>query len=153
MPRLRIRANRFFSTIASFLNRIPEPKKAHFPKPNANMLLPPPQEYEITVQEFDKLRSDNDTGSYRLVDCREEDEYAICRIENAELIPLSNFKAGASQLLSEEDPRPVIVYCHHGMRSLQAVSYLREKGLGKVWSLAGGIEQWSSEIDPTVPRY
>ncbi|MDF1815705.1 MAG: rhodanese-like domain-containing protein [Verrucomicrobiales bacterium] len=88
----------------------------------------------------------------RLVDCREEDEFAICRIEGAELIPLSRFGELAPTLLGNEE-RPVVIYCHHGMRSLQATGFLRQRGLEKVWSLSGGIERWSVEIDDSVPRY
>jgi len=47
----------------------------------------------------------------------------------------------------------VICYCHHGMRSLDAAAWLRFQGITKAKSLAGGIERWSVEIDPKVPRY
>jgi len=98
-----------------------------------------------------------------LVDCREEDEHAYCRIEGSMLMPLSRFPeevagrwGGPGTPVSrpgEEGGRPVVVYCHHGMRSLHATAYLRERGRPRVWSLAGGIERWSTEIDPAVPRY
>ncbi len=48
---------------------------------------------------------------------------------------------------------PILVYCHHGMRSLRAVEMLRHLGYGAAQSVTGGIEQWSVEIDPKVPRY
>jgi len=119
------------------------------------MNFPSSQELEISVQELADLNESEKSGEFRLVDCREEDEFAICRIENAELIPLSNFQEGSAKLIPAEDvgEQNVIVYCHHGMRSLQATNYLRHKGLTKVWSLAGGIDQWSVQIDPEVPRY
>ncbi|MGE9290492.1 MAG: rhodanese-like domain-containing protein [Puniceicoccales bacterium] len=49
--------------------------------------------------------------------------------------------------------RPIIVYCHHGMRSLRVTEYLRSRGIDQAQSMAGGIDAWSLEIDPTVPRY
>ncbi len=87
-----------------------------------------------------------------LVDCREQDEYDHCRIETSRLIPLSQF--GELATVSLTDPRDsIVVYCHHGMRSLQATQFLRAKGYGKVFSMRGGIDAWSTEIDPDVPRY
>ena len=91
----------------------------------------------------------------RLIDCREDDEFALNRIEGAELIPLSQFAELAPQRLigEEAEKMPVVIYCHHGMRSLQATHFLRRHGVAKVWSMAGGIDAWSLEIDPEVPRY
>jgi rhodanese-related sulfurtransferase len=52
-----------------------------------------------------------------------------------------------------DEALPLVVFCHHGMRSLQVVSWLREQGLEGCVSMQGGIDQWSREIDPAVPRY
>jgi adenylyltransferase/sulfurtransferase len=49
--------------------------------------------------------------------------------------------------------RPLVVHCHHGGRSLRVANWLREQGFSQAQSMAGGIDQWSLEIDPTVPRY
>jgi rhodanese-related sulfurtransferase len=51
------------------------------------------------------------------------------------------------------DEASVIVYCHRGVRSLQVVNWLREQGLATCQSMAGGIDRWSLEVDPKVPRY
>ncbi|MDF1852718.1 MAG: rhodanese-like domain-containing protein [Verrucomicrobiales bacterium] len=118
--------------------------------------LPSSDELEISPAEVASLRKDTDSPSFRLVDCREEDEFQLCKIEGAELIPLSRFGELAPGLLlpaEGESETPVIVYCHHGMRSLHATLFLRERGLSSTWSMSGGIDQWSSEIDPKVPRY
>jgi rhodanese-related sulfurtransferase len=88
----------------------------------------------------------------RLVDCREEDEFAICNIAGAELIPLTRWVERAAQVLPDPD-QPILIYCHHGMRSMQAARWLEARGYTDVRSLTGGIERWSAEIDPTVPRY
>lgn len=87
------------------------------------------------------------------VDCREEDEHSICHIEGAQLIPLSNFASAMEAALPEDKNQPIIVHCHHGMRSLQASNFLRQKGYPNTWSLSGGIDLWSREIDSKVPRY
>jgi adenylyltransferase/sulfurtransferase len=85
-----------------------------------------------------------------LVDVREQWEYDVCRIEGARLVPLGSLAASLNTL---PDVDEVICYCHHGMRSLDAAAWLRFQGFAKAKSLAGGIERWSVEIDPRVPRY
>lgn len=117
-------------------------------------MFPSPETPEISPEELAFLAKDPDGPPFRLVDCREEDEYALCRIEGAELIPLSRFGEEAMRkIVQSDDPRPVIVYCHHGMRSLHATMFLRQRGKKETWSLAGGIDLWSRQIDPEVPRY
>lgn len=91
-------------------------------------------------------------GSLRLIDCREEDEWLLCRIGGATLVPLSTFAESVSAW-DNTAPAPLVVYCHHGVRSLQAARYLRAKGFEKSFSLAGGIDAWSEEVDRSVPRY
>lgn len=113
--------------------------------------MPPQDELEIFPSDLQKIL-ESDSKAIRLIDCREEDEFAHCRIEGAELIPLSRFTELALPLLKDEE-KPLVVYCHHGMRSLQATQFLRQKGVEKTWSLNGGIERWSTEIDSDIPRY
>lgn len=92
-----------------------------------------------------------------LLDCRREDEWARCRIDGAVLIPMDQIEQRLDEI--EEDDqgrgrrRPVIVYCHHGRRSLQVTGTLRGHGFTDVKSMAGGIDLWSLDIDPSVPRY
>ena len=88
--------------------------------------------------------------SVLLVDVREPWEHRLCRIEGARLIPLGSLAASVSTLPDESE---LICYCHHGMRSLDAAAWLRAQGFEKAKSLAGGIERWSREIDPKLPRY
>ena len=85
-----------------------------------------------------------------LVDVREPWEHQLARIEGAKLIPLGTLPASLQTLPDVEE---LICYCHHGMRSLDAAAWLRSQGIEKAKSLAGGIERWSVEIDPQVPRY
>jgi adenylyltransferase/sulfurtransferase len=85
-----------------------------------------------------------------LVDVREPWEYELCRIPGARLIPLGTLPAALNAMLDRDD---VICYCHRGMRSLDAAVWLRQQGVENAKSMAGGIERWSAEIDPNVPRY
>jgi rhodanese-related sulfurtransferase len=82
---------------------------------------------------------------------READEHRIARIEGAELIPMREIPQSLPSL--DGGDLPLVVYCHHGVRSLNVVSWLRQQGVEDCVSLAGGIERWSLEIDPSVPRY
>jgi rhodanese-related sulfurtransferase len=91
-------------------------------------------------------------GAPRLIDVREPDEFAICRIAGAELIPLSELASVAAWRLSDRS-QELVVYCHHGVRSLRAVQWLRARGWSGARSMAGGIEAWSLRVDPAVPRY
>ena len=85
-----------------------------------------------------------------LLDVREPWEYDLCRIEGAKLVPLGSLAANINGLLGVDE---VICYCHHGMRSLDAAAWLRFQGIEKAKSLSGGIERWSTDVDPHVPRY
>src|SRR5437660_11747603 len=85
-----------------------------------------------------------------LMEAREPWEYAWGRIEGAKHVPLGTLAASLETL---PDVDEVICYCHHGMRSLDAAAWLRFQGIERAKSLAGGIERWSIEIDPQVPRY
>ena len=85
-----------------------------------------------------------------LVDVREPNEFEIGRLDGARLAPVDRL----AELLSTIDlERDVVVYCKVGTRSAQAVRQIRAAGFTRVWNLAGGIDRWSAEIDPTVPRY
>jgi rhodanese-related sulfurtransferase len=105
-------------------------------------------ELEISVAE---LRKKIKAGEpFLLIDVREPWEYETCRIEGAQLIPMRAIPANLQQLDVDQD---VICYCHHGQRSLDVAVWLRGQGIESAQSLAGGIDSWSMEIDPTVPRY
>ncbi len=86
---------------------------------------------------------------FLLLDCRELWEHQAARIEGATLIPMKEIPRRLGEISSAQ---PVIVYCHAGMRSLDVASWLRQQGVN-ARSLNGGIDRWSREIDPKVPRY
>ena len=104
--------------------------------------------WEVTPREVKSLLDKREP--FVFIDCRLPNEYAITNIEGAKLIPLGAVPANLQALDTDED---VICYCHHGMRSLDVAVWLRNQGVAGARSLAGGIERWSLEIDPQVPRY
>ena len=85
-----------------------------------------------------------------LLDVREPFEWDIAHLEGARLIPLGQLPARLGELDGHAD---IVAYCHHGMRSLQAVEMLRAAGFSKVRSLDGGIDAWAREVEPNLPRY
>lgn len=87
-----------------------------------------------------------------LIDCRQPDEYAHCRIEGSTLIPLGELRERAAEI-DTPDGAFVVVYCHHGVRSLTGAMMLKMAGIENVASMSGGIEAWSLLVDPSVPRY
>jgi rhodanese-related sulfurtransferase len=87
-----------------------------------------------------------------LIDCRQPEEYAICRLPNSTLIPLGELSVRAAEIEVPAGAK-VVVYCHHGMRSLTGTAVLIRAGLTDVASLSGGIDAWSALVDPSVPRY
>ncbi len=103
---------------------------------------------EITPAE---LKACLDRGEHiRLIDVREPDEHAVCHIEGAQLIPMRTVPQHLQDLDNDE---VLCVFCHHGVRSLNVVNWLRGQGVENCQSMAGGIDRWSREIDPQVPRY
>jgi rhodanese-related sulfurtransferase len=89
---------------------------------------------------------------FLLLDCREPDEHAIARIGGAVLIPMQTIPERLAELEPHRTSR-IVVHCHHGVRSLRVTRFLRERGFTAAQSMTGGIEAWSREVDPAVPRY
>ncbi len=85
-----------------------------------------------------------------LVDVRNAPEWEICHLPEARLLPLPELPARVHELSSADE---LVVYCKTGVRSAQAVEFLQTAGFRKLAHLAGGIDRWAVEVDPTVPRY
>lgn len=103
---------------------------------------------EISAAEAAKLRETNPNAVF--LDVREHSELAICRINGALHVPMGEIPERADSIPKEF---PVVVFCHHGMRSAHVQRYLEAKGFENLINLAGGIHAWSLEVDPQVPRY
>jgi adenylyltransferase/sulfurtransferase len=104
--------------------------------------------FAITVKD---LKAKLDTGEKPvLVDVREPWEYALAKLEDSVLVPLATLPQSLDKLDRNAE---IIAYCHHGMRSADATSFLLQQGFPNVKNLIGGIDAWSVQIDPKVPRY
>jgi rhodanese-related sulfurtransferase len=104
--------------------------------------------YEITPSELRQCQERNQ--EIIVLDVREPWEREAASISGSRHIPMADVPAR----LQEIDPDAhIVVYCHHGVRSLSVTDWLRQQGHERVQSLAGGIDRWSVEIDPKVPRY
>lgn len=112
-------------------------------------------DHEICVRDLqEKLQecaSNTSAESVYLLDVREPWEAELCHIPGAQLIPMGEMPSRAHQ---ELDPDAhIVVYCHHGGRSLSVVFWLREQGFERTQSLAGGIDRWAQTADPSMARY
>ena len=98
-----------------------------------------------------EVKSLLDSGPVVLLDVRQPDEHGICALPGSVLIPLGELPARVAELDPTDDM--VVVYCHHGVRSLRGAAILTQAGFPNVASMAGGIDRWSLAVDPAVPRY
>ncbi|MFB6347009.1 MAG: rhodanese-like domain-containing protein [bacterium] len=106
-------------------------------------------ELELTAESVrDRLENDE---SLTLLDIRKPREREVATLSNDVWIPMEEVPENLDSI-AEKD-RPLIIYCHHGMRSMKVTQYLREEGLDDVYSLAGGIDYWARKIDPEMNRY
>jgi len=87
---------------------------------------------------------------FELIDVRETFECEIAQIDGAKLIPLREIAERADELQRED---PIVIHCHSGQRSAQAVRLLQQRGFANVYNLEGGIDAWSDQVDPGVPKY
>lgn len=108
---------------------------------------------QISVDELARRMSDaNET--LQLIDVREPEEVAIANIPDFRNLPLSQFAEWSSAIHTQFDPEAeTLVMCHHGMRSAQMCQWLVQQGFSNVKNVAGGIDAYSTYIDPRVPQY
>ncbi len=107
---------------------------------------------EISPTDVSYLMGRPGARDFRIIDCREDDEWEVCRLADAQLVPLSRFGELAARVFTDVGEN-LIVYCHHGVRSLRAAQWLREHGFSKAQSMRGGIDAWADMVDPDMPRY
>lgn len=103
---------------------------------------------QISVKELKQLRDQN--PDLYLLDVREQDEWDIAKIEGAHLKPLSSLKENFQDIPKDKQ---VYCYCKMGGRSAKAIEFLKSQGYSHLTKVQGGIQAWSEEIDPTIPRY
>ncbi len=103
---------------------------------------------EITPREVKGMLERGD--KFLFVDVREKWEFETSWIDGAVLVPMREIP---SNLAKFEEADNIILFCHHGIRSLDAAAWLRSQDIAGAKSMAGGIDRWSAEIDPKIPRY
>ncbi len=110
----------------------------------------------ISPKDLNKILGDDSYEKPFIVDVREDNEIAIASFSFSVLhLPLSqaaNWSVKIEELLPKD--QPIVVVCHAGVRSFNFATWLLEQGFTQsVWNLEGGIDAWSKEVDPSVPRY
>jgi rhodanese-related sulfurtransferase len=105
---------------------------------------------QVSVKELARLRAEG--AAVWLLDVRQPWERDLATLPDSHLIPLGELPARLNEVEPPEGAL-VVVYCHHGIRSLSGAAILEQHGHANVASLAGGIDAWSLLVDPTVPRY
>lgn len=106
---------------------------------------------ELTVEALHALRKGGEP--HVLIDVREAGELELCALDGAEHIPMGEIPARVEALRALDPALPVLLLCHHGVRSLRVAHYLRHQGVPRAFSVRGGIDLWSLRIDGSVPRY
>jgi rhodanese-related sulfurtransferase len=106
-------------------------------------------DYEITPEDVTQMFRLGET--FTLVDVREPWEFQTAHIEGATLMPMGDVPSRAHQELDPE--KRIIIYCHHGVRSMNVTAWLRQQGFDKAQSMTGGIDAWSRQVDAKVPLY
>ena len=119
---------------------------------NSPHLPDPAGSIEVGCTDVAGLAAVIGAGGVLLVDCREPHEWAFNHLPNSYHFPLGDILASKA-VPGPMAGLPVVVYCHHGMRSLRAARALRAAGHPAAYSMAGGIDEWSLTVDPAVPRY
>ena len=115
----------------------------------AETVKPEETPYEISVADVARLRAEG--VAVTLLDVREPWEIATAAIDGSVNIPMGDMPSRAN---TDLDPDAhIVVMCHHGARSLSVTAWLRREGFDRAQSMAGGIDQWSREIDHSVPMY
>lgn len=106
---------------------------------------------EITPQELQQRIANGE--HITMIDVREPEEHAMARLELATLIPMQTIPAQLQRLEGLSDETPLAILCHHGVRSLNVALWLRKQGIENCFSIEGGLDRWSREIDTEIPRY
>jgi rhodanese-related sulfurtransferase len=105
---------------------------------------------QISASELAAWLADKGREPPLLLDVREPWEHDKARIAGSQLVPMGQVPARLAELSNE---REVVAICHHGGRSMQVAMFLEKSGFPKVHNLAGGIDAWSRNVDPSIPLY
>ncbi len=105
---------------------------------------------QLRPSELAEWLADAGKQAPQLIDVREPWETAICSIEGSKAMPMREVGARADEL---DRTQPVVVICHHGLRSWRVGAWLAEQGFTGVFNLQGGVAAWADQVDPAMARY
>ncbi len=142
--------SRYHRSRESQLNNFPKNDSSAQPLSGLPKDYPFNADWEITPREFRRRREAGER--IILIDCRTDAERELAKIADSIHAPMQSISQHIPALRAYE-ATPIVVHCHHGMRSLKVTEALRQAGFDDVRSLAGGIHLWSTDIDPSVPMY
>ncbi len=108
-------------------------------------------QWEVTPRQVRQML--NEGVPCALIDCRTPREYSLVHIPDGVLVPLQELSVRTQELEDLAQDSKLVIYCHHGARSMQMATVLRHQEIRDVYSMAGGIDLWSIDIDPSLPRY
>lgn len=111
---------------------------------------------QITVQDLQQILQAHAPDTLQLIDVREPQELDIANLNHLGFrnYPLSQYQIWSASIVADLDPHhPTYVLCHHGVRSAQMSQWLIQQGFTQVRNIVGGIDAWSSQIDPQIPFY
>jgi rhodanese-related sulfurtransferase len=103
---------------------------------------------QLTVHELKQRLEQGDPPV--LLDVREEWELARCQLPGTTWVPMGQIMARVNELAKEKE---TVVVCHHGIRSWQVAKFLEHEGFADVINLAGGLDAWAKEVDPSMALY
>ena len=103
---------------------------------------------QLSPAELQRWRQDG--KAFLLLDVRTDEETAICALPDSIHIPMNLIPLRINEL---PDGLPIVVYCHHGIRSLHTAMYLADAGFETLYNLQGGIDAWAAQIDENMARY
>ena len=105
---------------------------------------------QILPNQLMQLLADAPEPAPLLLDVREPWEFDICRVPGSRLLPMRQIPTALDSL---DRDQPVVVICHHGIRSQQVARFLDRQGFDSVLNLTGGIERWAQDVEPGMRRY
>ncbi len=104
----------------------------------------------VSARELADWLADPTRARPLLLDVREDWEYGICHLDDANLMPMNTVPARIDEL---DDEAAIVCICHHGARSMQVAAFLERNGFGKVTNLTGGMHAWAVQVDSAMPKY
>jgi rhodanese-related sulfurtransferase len=104
----------------------------------------------ISARDLKRWLDDDARPQPLLLDVREPWEFAVCRLDGAQHIPMRTIPARLNELDRNAE---IVIVCHHGVRSFQVAMFLEQQGFDKLVNLHGGVAAWARDVHPGMPTY